>query len=108
MEGSHVVFGVVINGQARAYPKRIIAWHEMVLDRLGGVELALVYCTLCGTAIPYESEVGGQKRTFGTSGFLYQSNKLMFDHESKSLWSTLEGKPVIGPLVGSGLRLSMT
>ena len=105
MEGSHVVFGVVINGQARAYPKRIIAWHEMVLDRLGGVELALVYCTLCGTAIPYESEVGGQKRTFGTSGFLYQSNKLMFDHESKSLWSTLKGKPVVGPLVGSGLRL---
>ena len=105
MKGSNVVFAVVVNGQARAYPKRIIAWHEMVLDRLGGVELTLVYCTLCGTAIPYESEVGGQKRTFGTSGFLYQSNKLMFDHEFKSLWSTLEGKPVVGPLVGSGLRL---
>jgi hypothetical protein len=105
LKGSDVVFGVVVNGEARAYPKRIISWHEMVLDRLGGVELTLVYCTLCGTAIPYESEVGGQKRTFGTSGLLYQSNKLMFDHESKSLWSTLEAKPVIGPLVGSGLRL---
>ena len=105
MKGSNVVFGVVIEGEARAYPKRIIAWHEMVLDRLGGVDLALVYCTLCGTAIPYESEVGGQRRTFGTSGLLYQSNKLMFDHESKSLWSTLEGKPVIGPLVGSGSQL---
>ena len=105
MKGSHVVFGVVVNGRARAYPKRIIAWHEMVLDQLGGVELTLVYCTLCGTAIPYESEVGGQKRTFGTSGFLYQSNKLMFDQESKSLWSTLEGKPVVGPLVDSGLKL---
>ena len=42
---------------------------------------------------------------FGTSGFLYRSNKLMFDEQSKNLWSTLEGKPVVGSLVGSGLRL---
>ena len=94
-----------MNGEARAYPKRILAWHEMARDRLGGVELTLVYCTLCGSAIPYESEVGGQLRTFGTSGFLYRSNKLMFDEETRSLWSTLEGKPVIGELVNSGLRL---
>ena len=105
LEDSHIVFGVVLNGEARAYPKRILAWHEMARDRLGGVELTLVYCTLCGSAIPYESEVGGQLRTFGTSGFLYRSNKLMFDEETRSLWSTLEGKPVIGELVNSGLRL---
>ena len=105
LRDNHVVFGLSINGEARAYPKRILAWHEMALDRLGGVEVTLVYCTLCGTAIPYYSVVGGQHRTFGTSGLLYRSNKLMFDHESKSLWSTLLGEPVIGELVGSGLRL---
>ena len=49
----HVVFGIVVNGEARAYPKRILAWHEMARDRVGGVELAIVYCTLCGTVIPY-------------------------------------------------------
>jgi hypothetical protein len=65
-----------------------------------------VYCTLCGTVIPYESVVGGTKRTFGTSGLLYRSNKLMFDAETMSLWSTLEGGPVIGPLAGSSLRLN--
>ena len=101
----HVVFGLHVNGEARAYPKRILAWHEMALDALGGVEITLVYCTLCGTAIPYLSVVGDQHRTFGTSGLLYRSNKLMFDHESKSLWSTLLGEPVIGDLVGSGLKL---
>ena len=47
----HIVFGVSIDGDARAYPKRILAWHEMALDTLGGVEITLVYCTLCGTAI---------------------------------------------------------
>ena len=101
----HVVFGLSINGEARAYPKRILAWHEMALDRVGGVDVTLVYCTLCGTAIPYRSVVGNEHRTFGTSGLLYRSNKLMFDHETKSLWSTLLGEPVIGALVGSGLKL---
>ena len=106
LKDSHVVFGIVVNGDARAYPKRILAWHEMARDRLGGVDLTIVYCTLCGTVIPYESVVGGTRRTFGTSGLLYRSNKLMFDEESMSLWSTLDGAPVVGPLAGSALRLT--
>jgi hypothetical protein len=105
MGDRNVVFGVVVNGVARAYPKRILAWHEMALDTVGGVRLAIVYCTLCGTVIPYEAEVSGRAFTFGTSGLLYRSNKLMFDRETMSLWSTLEGRPVVGPLAGSDLAL---
>jgi hypothetical protein len=105
LDDGNVVFGLVINGEARAYPKRILAWHELARDQVGGVELTIVYCTLCGTVIPYESEVGGVARTFGTSGLLYRSNKLMFDRESMSLWSTLEGRPVIGALAGEDLQL---
>ena len=105
LEDDHLVFGIALNGEARAYPKRILAWHEMALDRLGGVELTIVYCTLCGTVIPYESVVNGVHIKFGTSGLLYRSNKLMFDHETRSLWNTFEGKPVIGRLVDSDLRL---
>ena len=105
LKDSNVVFGVVAGGEARAYPKRILAWHEMARDKVGGVELTVVYCTLCGTVLPYESVVGGKLRVLGTSGLLYRSNKLMFDEETNSLWSTLEGKPVVGALVGSGLEL---
>lgn len=105
LKDSHVVFGITLDGEARAYPKRILAWHEMARDRVGGIELTIVYCTLCGTVIPYESEIGGKLRTFGTSGLLYRSNKLMFDDESLSLWSTLEGTPVVGALAGSNLQL---
>ena len=105
LRDGHIVFGITINGQARAYPKRILAWHEMALDRVGGIDLTIVYCTLCGTVIPYESVVGSRRFTFGTSGLLYRSNKLMFDEESHSLWSSLEGVPVVGPLVDRGLRL---
>ena len=105
LKDKHVVFGIALGGETRAYPKRILAWHELARDRLGGVELTIVYCTLCGTVIPYASEVGGVRRTFGTSGLLYRSNKLLFDEETMSLWSTLEGRPVVGSLAGSGLEL---
>lgn len=105
LRDSNIVFGLIVNGEARAYPKRILGWHEMAIDRIGGVDLTIVYCTLCGTVIPYESTVGGRHFKFGTSGLLYRSNKLMFDEDSRSLWSTVEGVPVVGPLVGSGLAL---
>ena len=106
LRDGHLVFGVVINGEARAYPKRILAWHEMAIDRVGGTEVTVVYCTLCGTVIPYDSVVAGRLRRFGTSGLLYRSNKLMFDEETMSLWSTLEGTPVVGALVDAGLHLT--
>jgi hypothetical protein len=105
LKDSHLVFGVVVNGEARAYPKRILAWHEMAVDRLGGRELTIVYCTLCGTVIPYDSYIGERHFTFGTSGLLYRSNKLMFDEETRTLWSSLEGVPVVGALAGTDLRL---
>ena len=106
LKDSNVVFGVAVNGEARAYPKRILAWHEMAIDRVGGVDLTIVYCTLCGTVIPFDSEASGRRFHFGTSGLLYRSNKLMFDEESNSLWSTFEGIPVVGSLVGSGVTLT--
>lgn len=107
LRDGHIVFGVSINGEARAYPRRILAWHELALDTLGGVPLAIVYCTLCGTVIPYESTVAGRPFTFGTSGLLYRSNKLMFDEETASLWSSMDGTPVVGPLVGRVPRLAI-
>lgn len=97
---SDVVFGIVNKGDARAYPKRILAWHEMFRDEIGGDSIAGVYCTLCGTVIPYLSE----GYTIGTSGFLYRSNKVMYDLKTRSMWSTFEGEPVFGPLRGKGIK----
>ena len=105
LQDADVVFGVAINGDVRAYPKRILAWHEMFKDRIGGRELAGVYCTLCGALVLYDVTVGGVRHELGTSGFLYRSNKLMYDHATQSLWSTLTGTPVVGPLVGRGIEL---
>ena len=105
LEDDNIVFGIEVNGDVRAYPKRILAWHEMFVDTVGGVEVAGVYCTLCGTVILYETEAAGLSHTVGTSGFLYRSNKLMYDKATQSLWNTIKGEPVLGPLVDKGIAL---
>ena len=102
----NVVFGLEVGGDARAYPQRILAWHEMFVDTVGGVPVAGVYCTLCGSMILYETVHAGVEHRLGTSGFLYRSNKLMYDRETQSLWNTIWGRPVIGPLVGRGIELA--
>lgn len=101
-----IVFGVYINGEAKAYPKRILAWHEFFQDNIGGAEIAGVYCTLCGTVIAYDRNYGDEIFDLGTSGFLYRSNKLMYDKATYSLWSTIEGRPVIGPLAEQDITLT--
>jgi hypothetical protein len=102
-----LVFGVEINGDARAYPLRIMNWHEMFNDVIGGVPVSLAYCTLCGSGILFETEVEGRDRpfVFGSSGFLYRSNKLMYDEGTYSLWNQFTGRPVVGKLTGSGIEL---
>jgi len=105
LEDDHIVFGLSVNGDARAYPKRILAWHEMFVDTVGGVPVAGVYCTLCGTVILYYTQHEGINHRLGTSGFLYRSNKLMYDQATQSLWSTMRGAPVVGPLAGKGIAL---
>ena len=107
MLGHDLVFGIEINGDVRAYPLRIMGWHEMFNDVIGGIPLALAYCTLCGSGILFETLLEGRDKPliFGSSGFLYRSNKLMFDRGTHSLWNQFTGKPVVGPLVDSGIEL---
>lgn len=105
LDDDDIVFGISINGDTRAYPKRILAWHEFFTDIVGDIPIAGVYCTLCGTVIPYKTTHNGIEYKLGTSGFLYRSNKLMYDQKTQSLWNTLWGKPVIGPLVDKGIEL---
>ncbi|MEM8632116.1 MAG: DUF3179 domain-containing protein [Pseudomonadota bacterium] len=107
LKDDDLIFGVAINGDVRAYPLRIMGWHEMFNEVIGGVPVALAYCTLCGSGILFETQLPGRPApfVFGSSGFLYRSNKLMFDRETHSLWNQFTGKPVMGPLWNSGIEL---
>jgi hypothetical protein len=98
------VLGVELGGESRAYPLALLEWHEVVNDRLGGVPIAVTYSPLCGTGMVFDRRVDGRPRRFGVSGLLYQSDLLMFDRESESLWSQIPARAVTGPARGSRLR----
>jgi hypothetical protein len=103
------VIGVVAGGEARAYPLKILTWHENVNDVLGGVPIAVTYCPLCHSAIVFNRRVGGEVREFGISGLLWNSNVLLYDRQPRasqeSLWSQLAMKAVCGPAARRGLTL---
>lgn len=103
LDDAERVLGVSAGGEHRAYPLRIVSWHEMANDVVGGRPVTLSYCTLCGSAVLYSGRLpSGRVLTFGTSGLLYRSNKLMVDRDTGTLWSNLTGEAVVGPLAASG------
>lgn len=102
-----IVFGVEVNGEYRAYPRRIMEVREMVNDTLGGRDLGIPYCTLCGAAQAYFTDqlpAGIQRPVLRTSGLLIRSNKVMYDVNTFSVFDTFLGKAVTGPLRGLQLR----
>ena len=103
MIDDEIVLGVIVNDEAVAYPLRILARHELANDTIGGEDLALVYCTLCRSALVFERDVAGQKLDFLTSGLLLNSNKIMYDPQTGTLWSHLRGIGIGGPLIGTEL-----
>lgn len=105
VEDKHTVFGLEVRGKARAYPRRILAWHELTRDRLGETEITLHSDPLGGAVIPYASKTRGALLNFRPTGLVYRSHLLMFDEETVSLWSTLDGRPVLGPLTAHHVQL---
>jgi hypothetical protein len=100
------VLGLVRDGAARAYPVRILNWHEVVNDRIGSEPLAITYCPLCGTGIAFEARVAGYEASFGVSGLLYNSDVLLYDRGTESLWSQIMARAISGPLKGAALKMA--
>ncbi|MEO9588609.1 MULTISPECIES: DUF3179 domain-containing protein [Marinobacter] len=92
-------------GQERyAFPIGILNWHEIVNH--GAIEkpVLITFCPLCGTGMAFDPRVEGRTLTFGVSGLLYNSDLLMYDHQTESLWSQIEGRAISGSLAGSELE----
>jgi hypothetical protein len=98
------VVGVERGGTARAYPLRVLNWHEVVNDDLGG-PLLVTYCPLCGSSIVAERTVGGEPTVFGVSGKLWRNDLVMYDRATGSLWSQLLAAAIQGPRTGDRLSL---
>jgi hypothetical protein len=105
MKDDDLVLSFTEGTTTRAYPLRILVWHEIVNETIAGRPILVTYCPLCGTAMIFNRKVAGEIRTFGVSGLLYQSDVLMYDRQSESLWSQLKMESVSGPLSGKELEL---
>jgi hypothetical protein len=103
-----IILGVEYNGVARAYPRKIMNWHQVVNDDFNGTPMVITFCPLCGSGMAFRREIAGQTRTFGVSGLVYNNNVLVFDRESESLWCQIESRAIAGPMKEQPMEYIMT
>ncbi|MDJ0896305.1 MAG: DUF3179 domain-containing protein [Alphaproteobacteria bacterium] len=109
LQDLELVIGFAHEGDARAYPLRVLMWHEIVNDVVGGAPVTVTYCPLCNAAIVFDRrvEVGGEVRTldFGTTGKLRKSDLVMYDRQTESWWQQFLGEAIVGELTGTRLKV---
>lgn len=99
------IITLVVNGRKKAYPIKILNWHEIVNDSIGDRRVVVTFCPLCGTGMVFDANAAGRQLNFGVSGLLYQSDVLLYDRQTESLWSQIKQEAVIGKLIGTRLQL---
>ena len=104
LEPQDPVMVVDIGGDARAYPLAILTYHEVVNDVVAGEPLLVTYCPLCNSGLVFNRTVDGEVLDFGTSGRLWHSNLVMYDRDTRSLWSQFTGEAIVGERLGTELE----
>ncbi len=98
------VVGLEVNGESKAYPLRILTWHEIVNDEIGGVPVTVTFCPLCNSSIVFDRRYKGQILDFGTTGNLRNSDLVMYDRQTESWWQQFLGQAIIGEMTGATLK----
>jgi len=99
------VVSLSINGDARAYPIRILIWHEIVNDKVGGEAVVVTYCPLCNSSLVFKRALKGKLLEFGTTGLLRNSDLIMYDRQTMTWWQQFTGDAIVGSFVGEQLEL---
>jgi hypothetical protein len=99
------VIGLTIGDDSRAYPLRILMWHEIVNDMVGGVPVAITFCPLCNTGIVFDRRLDGEVLEIGTTGKLRNSDLVMYDRTTESWWQQFVGEAILGELTGKQLDM---
>lgn len=98
------VITLSMNGEAKAYPLRIMMWHEIANDEIGGVPVTVTYCPLCNAAVVFDRRVNGKVLDFGVSGKLRHSDMIMYDRQTESWWQQFVGRGIVGEMTGVTLK----
>jgi len=104
LHGEDRVLGLSSGTESKAYPVKILNWHEIVNDTIGDKPVLITYCPLCGTGIAFARDIEDRQLSFGVSGLLYQSDMVMYDHQTESLWSQISMEAIAGPMTGAMLQ----
>ncbi|MEW7006639.1 DUF3179 domain-containing protein [Lentilitoribacter sp. EG35] len=105
LEEHEPVLSLTVNGQTKAYPVRILTWHEIVNDVIGGVPVAITYCPLCNASVVFERTIDGDVTEFGVSGKLRHSDMIMYDRKTDSWWQQFTGEAIVGSRLGTKLKI---
>nr|AGF93081.1 hypothetical protein FLSS-9_0013 [uncultured organism] len=105
LDNDEKVIGIRINGESYAYPLKIMRYHEIVNEGIDGEKFAVTYCPICRSGFVFSRNVDGQMLEFGVSGKLYNSNLVMYDRETETLWSQIKGQAIVGPLTSKKLEV---
>ena len=98
------VMSLSINNDARAYPLRILTWHEIVNDEVGGEAVVVTYCPLCNSSLVFKRNHKGHLLDFGTTGLLRHSDLIMYDRQTSTWWQQFTGEAIVGSLSGERLE----
>lgn len=104
LEPEELVISVVRGEDVRAYPLRVMMWHEIVNDVVGGTPVAVTYCPLCNAALVFDRRLSGKTLSFGTTGKLMHSDLVMYDRQTESWWQQFLGEAIVGTLAGQKLE----
>lgn len=99
------VLSIGINGDFRAYPLRILLFHELVNDVVGGVPILVSYCPLCNSGVVFDRRLDGEELTFDNTGRLRHLDMLIYDTNSESWWQQFLGEAIVGEHTGRRLEL---
>ncbi len=99
------VIAVEMSGEIRAYPLQVLIWHELVNDSIKGTPILISYCPLCNSAVVFDRRIAGTVSDFGVSGMLRNSDMVMYDQQTESLWQQFTGEAIVGTLTGQQLTI---
>lgn len=103
LRDSDLVFAIDYKGSEKAYPQRILNWHEIVNDTLpssgqeASTPIAVTFCPLCGSALGFERKINQVITEFGVSGKLHNNDLVMYDRYEGNLWQQITGEGIVGP-----------
>ncbi|TDF34450.1 DUF3179 domain-containing protein [Alteromonadaceae bacterium M269] len=104
VDDTDIVLVASYNGVTKIYPRNMMQAHEVVNDYFNDEPLAITYCPLCGSAVGLVPLIDGERVELGVAGLLHNSDLVLYDRKTRSLWGQITGRAIVGSKTGEQLK----